>query len=87
MGHRVRQRDPARSSRAFLKDVEEGEGPITHNFVSRVIGGELDGKRKRKEEGIRRLEGPSRFTYSLHRTLVRYSRLIQFPLASSDSAC
>lgn len=49
MGHRVRQRDPARSSRAFLKDVEEGEGPITHNFVSRVIGGELDGKRKRKE--------------------------------------
>lgn len=23
----------------LLKDVEEGEGPITHNFVSRVIGG------------------------------------------------
>lgn len=35
-------------SERFLKDVVEGEGPITHNFVSRVIGGEARrGERKR----------------------------------------
>lgn len=33
----------------FLKDVVEGEGPITHNFVSRVIGGEAR-RGKRKED-------------------------------------
>lgn len=50
-------------SDAALKDVVEGEGPITHNFVSRVIGGggERDGGPPR--ESVRALY----FTPSSHR--------------------
>lgn len=52
---------------AFLKDVKEGEGPITHNFVFRVIGG--------RERGGK---GPSRrypSTYDPHPPSHRRSRV------------
>lgn len=71
--------------------MEEGEGPITRNFVSRVIGGELGRKRKRKEEGGRRhgVSGGSTLLHLSrcieHLRLARHSGLIQFPLAGSDS--
>lgn len=57
--------------------------------MSRVIGEELGGKRKRKEErgyGVSRVHRVSPTRCIELSRLVGYSRLIQFRLAGSDSA-